>query len=188
MGTLQQELMTKVQTLDSLRFDDDPNPPPTQETTVAIDTPKKSLRQVYWEWLRDNPASSARDLADAFGMAQTDAANILLKFLARNLVVRTKHGASPFCYTTAVDEYPVVSPEEKIRLMVEAKRRKPSKPYKSKRAKHAQDVKSLEQRKAELVKPGVANGFVDSVHTFINQLTVHQAKAVYDELKKIFGG
>lgn len=190
MGTLQQELLTKVQTLDSLRFDDDPNPPPTQEITMATstNTQAKTLRQTYWEWLRDHPSSTAREMAKACGIDQTDAANTLLKFLGRGLVERVKHDGV-FCYTTVGDTYPVLSSEELIKRMLEGRaKRARGKAYKSKRAKHAETVKSIEQRKAELIAPGVTNGFVDSVQTFINQLTVHQARAVYDELKKVFGG
>lgn len=189
MGTLQTELM-KLTTLDNLTFDDDPaetpTPPIVQETTVAPQE-GKTLRQQYWEWLREHPGSTAKQLGTAVGLPQTEACNILYRLMQRGIVVRSKSGGY-FQYQTVGDEYPVMTAEEKVRRMNEARHSKPSAPYKSKRVKHAQAEKTIEERKAELRSPGVTNGFMDSVQGFINQLTVHQAKAVYVELRKVFGG
>lgn len=154
---------------------------------------EKSKRQLYWEWLRDHPSSSSREVGEAFGIDQTQTATIMTKFLAKGIVTRTKHGGV-YCYTTVGDEYPVMSLEERVSFMLEARaanrlKAKAKRKY-TKRAAPARAAveKTLEERKRELIAPTVSQGFVDSTQAFINSLTVHQAKAVYEELKKIFGG
>lgn len=161
-------------------------------SSAAARGEEKTKRQVYWEWLRDHPSSTAREIAEACGTDQMNISTVLTKFVERGIVERVKHNGV-FTYITSVGEYPTVTMEQRVASMLAArvhagKRKAKAKAKTSVKAKREAVEKSLDQRKAELAAPGVTNGFVDSTQAFINSLTVHQAKAVYDELKKIFGG
>lgn len=200
MGTLQQEL-TKLQTLDNMSFDDDPTPTPplTQENTVVTSAVaraiEKSKRQIIWEWVRDHPSSSAREIADAFSSDQQSVATILTKFTTKGIVTRTKH-KGVFCYTATSTEYPVMSMEEKVTRMLEGRGKR--KPYRTKRTRaHASEKlpkPTLEEKKAAFysaaptapLPPNLR--FTASVSELLNTLSITQARALYDELKKVFGG
>ena len=206
MGTLQQEL-TKVQhlqSLDSMSFDDDdteqqhqqpaaePGPLKRGMTSAVAKGEEKAKRHLVWDWVREHPACVTAEVAEGMNLSPGAAATIMYKLYDRGLVTRTMHNGN-YTYCTAVDEYPVMSPEEKVRRMMEANALKhASKTGKRKYTKRAAPAraaaeKSAEQRRQVAVAPTVGQGFVDSVQAFINSLTVHQAKAVYEELRKVFG-
>ncbi len=203
MGTMQQEL-GKLSTLNNLTFDD-----PDEGTQPVITMEQPTLmprRQQVWQYIHDNPSVTAAEVADAIGIERAECASTVYLLFQNNLLSRNKHGGY-YCYSASVDAYPIYTKEQRLAALQKgweaaaARRGQPrgprakkaaakaKRPYAKRKQAAAKQVETtIEQRKAQLLAPGVTNAFVDSTQSFINQLTVHQAKAVYDELKKIFGG
>lgn len=193
MGTLQQEL-TKLTTLDNLAFDDDPTPPPTQELMNTPTAPtEKPKRQLYWEYIRDHEGTTTRQMADAFGMDQTQLATVVTKLLNKGIIDRWKDTAGAYQYRVCVNEYPITTMEQKVSAMVAGRRAQRLKA----RRKHAPEKSpkpTLEEKKAAFynaaptapLPPNMR--FTASVPELLNALSITQARALYDELKKIFGG
>lgn len=195
MGTLQTELK-KLTELDNLAFDDDPQQQaqPQQTTSAAVTNQEKSKRHIYWEWLRDHPSSTAREMAEALDVSVPDMATIVHTFYERGLVDRRNRGGV-YTYHTAVDKYPVLDTAERVRRMTEARKanleaRKANKSKAPRKAKVSKptDIHILEERKAALRGPEPLRIVSGSVDEILNRLTLTQARDLYDRLRKIFGG
>jgi len=190
MGTLQQEL-TKVQTLSNLTFDDEPGAQAPVVEVAPIQT-KMSKAHIIWQFISENPSCTVADIADSLGYVRADASSYASQLLERGLVSRTKHNGF-FCYVTAVDSFPVYTNEMRAKNLAKGWEARRSMKHKPKRVLvKRKTVESAPPRPLAEVKhqilTGVTNEFNYSVNTFISQLNVHQAKAVYEELKKLFGG
>jgi hypothetical protein len=199
MGTLQQEL-TKVQTLDSLTFDDEPG-----GTVVTQDdsTEDKSTRQRVWEWLRDHPMSSAGELSAALGVKSSRVHSTLIGFynagaLSRQLINGVYH------YTTTSTTYPFASTRTEILQKAWARRAELAasgelkRRYKPREKKPPQEMQTpptpkkkatpVAKVKAEQPAQEETIQMVPSYDpNVVSTWPVSMARAFYLELKKYFG-
>jgi predicted transcriptional regulator len=167
MGTLQSEL-SKVN-LDSLQFDDDPSAP----TAVAVVTASSDLSQAqqYWEWIRQNPERTAREVADAFGKPQLHVATVITKLWQRGLLSRREHEAGrSYRYTVCVAAYPRVTTAQRVASMLAARA-----------------ARSKRKEKAAAPAPAAAVAAPVSIDAYVDSLTIAQARQLFDRLSKMFG-
>lgn len=187
MGTLQDELK-KITSLDSLSFDDDPSQP----AAAHVETSKprlgvlsevargeqKSKTQLIWEWFKENPSSTTKEAATALAIGVNAISTTVFKLRERGLLARSSHGEIN-TYHVTVDEYPAFTLQDRLRNMATGRKNVPKRIPKVKQ-------KSKPASKVALKDSPKRSEFL--VETFINDLNIYQARAVYDALKKIFQG
>ena len=178
MSDLQTEIFTKVlpkMKLNELKFDDDAD----ATVEVQAEQPTKNVTERIWRFIRDNPGCTSGDInksePDNAGGVSTRIAQLKLKG-----------------YVRGTDEYPMklyvtkqytgTSAEDKIARMNAARAAKlenlKNKPPKVKK-KMGRPAKATLQQPAQ-AKP---SRVVD-----LNNLSIVEARKLYDELKQIFGG
>lgn len=174
MGTLQAELK-KITSLDSLKFDDDPQDSPAP--TVVADEGRKPQRKVIWEWLHAHPGATNGQIARATGMAGKFVATALNHFHHRGAVSREMVDGV-YLFTTATDTYPAMSNAERAQVMLAARKHL---------GKNRGKAKVVKQERAKPTAPPPLP-VLNSIDDIINHLSVVQARELYDKLRKIFGG
>lgn len=199
MGTLQQEL-AKVQNLDNLAFDDEPD---AQQITME-EAPAKSLRERVWDWVRLHPMSSNAEITEGLGISPLDAARVMVALYNASSVTRQRVNGA-YHYTTATDTYPrkdygaalkkawetraqmAASGELKQRYALgkastipPAVEDQPKRKYTKRKLVARQELQDAPSPMLQAVPsydPSVVSTWPVSV-----------ARAFYDELKKYFGG
>jgi hypothetical protein len=190
MSTLQQAL-SALPSLDNLEFDDDagepqvlvgttpePEPEPVakpvpepeaatpSKTTCGAGSPRYgTLRPQIWAYLVAHPTVTSLDIAEALDLDTTTVAATLKTFIDADAAERVKVGPR-FVYQATRSRYPG--------------RGRPTQQTTVKPAPAPAPAPTP-------VTATVTPEFVSSTQAFINQLNAYQAKAVYDELKKVFG-
>jgi hypothetical protein len=170
------DLKSELMKLNNLKFDDSDEVDDQQPRPPAR---KVSLAERLWYTLRDNPAVNVRQLAEISGVTNQEAANAANKFFVRQLATRTIVDGV-WAYSTCVDAYPVVDRVTAVQVMLMARKEKT---YQAK-------PKRTQQRKCEpeIPAPKVATYIDQSVDDILNTMPIAKARALYDALKKIFGG
>jgi predicted transcriptional regulator len=175
MADLQTEIFRKVlpkMKLNELKFDDDINA--TVEVTVEEDTTNQT--EIIWRFIRDNPGCAARDVAA--NKAIPDYKNVATRInqlVKRGLVTQDKE-AFPIKNYVVGDEYPKCSQEDKLKKMRAARQKNLASPSKTKK-------KNKVGRPLKVIKkPQEAKANI------LDTMSVVEARALYDQLKKIFGG
>lgn len=177
MGTLQSEL-SKIGTLDNLKFDDDPQD--RAEPAVVVEEEGKSQRRLIWEWLKDHPGSTNRQIAEGSGQTKKFVATAMHHFHRKGVVSRKMIG-DLYHFTATTDKYPAMSNAERARVMLAARKyNSKTKPKAAKKARVTQD--------APVSTPQAPLPVVNSIDDILNHLSVVQARELYDKLRKIFGG
>lgn len=176
------DLKSELKKLENLRFDDgDDETPPTNNTA-----PQLNMTQSVFEYFRLNPMSTGNDCADALGYDKSRVAALALQLVGRKLLTRTKRGEHPYEYTAIADSMPDTYQARKAALIKAhearsanaAKRRKAA----AKKAVKVDKVEKPEERETK------AEHKAFNAAMLVNSLSPFQAKAVFDELKKLFGG
>lgn len=180
MSDLRTEIVTKVlpkmQSLTNLTFDDDPN-----ATVQVADVPlATNMTDQIWRFVKANPSSTVKDISNHIG--DDKGVSTRINQLRNRGYIKTDF--STFPHRHSVDkEYTGVNKEERTARMLAARavwaknlqgklpKNKPKKPMG--RPPHAKPA-------APAVKP---SRVVD-----LNNLSIIEARKLYDELKHIFGG
>lgn len=178
------DLKSELKKLEALKFDDEGT---TQQEITMHETPKTE-RQIVWNYVRDNPMSSCAGVSAALGISASRTASQMGALHNRSLVTR-QHINGSWHYTTSADSYPVfdrVAHGKKVGDALRGKHRK-SRAVKDETAKeqarlHERAVVRAVQ--AQIPIPLAAF----SARDMIESMPVGKARALYDELKKIFGG
>lgn len=178
MSDLQTEIFTKVlpkMKLNELKFDDDVG----ATVEVVTEEPSNNVTERIWRFIRDNPGCTSGDIAkhepDNAGGVSTRINQLKLKG-----------------YVRGTDEYPMrlyaekqyagTSKEDKVARMNAARIAKlenlKKKPAKAKKKRGRPTKESMQQ--PVQAKP---SRVVD-----LNNLSIVEARKLYDELKQIFGG
>lgn len=185
MPDLQSEL-NKI--LAANQFDDDKESKPP--TVVAVD-PKEpagnNMRERAWHFVKANPGVTVGQIASAIGTNSTIIAGGLHKMVTRGNLTRIRsQDGSGFHYFTSGDSYKVMSHEERMALMQQARVAKATNTQTKPKAKvkkpKAKPIKWVQDKPAEKASPKSFNA--DEI---IAGLTVLQAKELLVKLKEVFG-
>ena len=165
MADLQTELFTKVlpkMKLNELKFDDDVET--TAEVKVETDKPTKNQTELIWRYIRDNPGCSARDIT-----CVDDYKNVATRInqLVKRGAVRQDKTTYPIGNYVIGDTYKVIDKETRIKMM-----------------RAARGMKKAKGNTKEVAKKVTTK----SSSNILDGLSVVEARALYDQLKKIFGG
>jgi hypothetical protein len=178
MSDLQTEIFTKVlpkMKLNELKFDDDVD----ATVEVEVEQPSKNVTERIWRFIRDNPGCTSGDIAknepDNAGGVSTRINQLKIKGFVR--------GTDEYPMRLYIEkQYTGTSKEDKVARMNAARAAKlgnlKNKPPKVKK-KMGRPTKQVMQQPAQ-AKP---SRVVD-----LNNLSIVEARKLYDELKQIFGG
>lgn len=161
------DLKSELLKLNNLKFDDDDEP--TQQEITVVDSARVSVSATMFNVIRDNPGSSRNrllSLAADMGVGRESSSSLLSQFIKRGLVrVVGTHGVQT--YFTVPTEYVRGSPKNGA-------------------------VKKLKVDHEPQNEPAVSLASVApvdmSVQAVLGTMSIVKARALYDELKKIFGG
>lgn len=176
MPDMQSEL-TKV--LTQAHFDDEPNEP-------APTPGRKFLKGKIFDYIKTNPVSSYTEIANGIGCEDLAKVASNLKLMVdERILVRSKPNGV-YCYTTAVNEYQEFDRMTSLKKAIEARVNKAKVRQANKRFSPV--TKATAPRKPAVVPLPDNTKFVATVPQLLSTLSVVQARELYDELKKIFGG
>ena len=155
------DLKSELKKLEALSFNDDGE---TQQEANMAEPKQAGISVRFFNIIRDNPGSGRRELlkkAEASGVAQGSSSTLLTQFCKRGIVRTVKNNDGYNTFFSVGDHY------------------KPG--Y----VKKAAPPKAAKAVKAKPVQEPVRD--VD-VQGMLNNMSITKARALYDELKKIFGG
>lgn len=156
------DLKSELMKLDNLKFDDDVS----TVSDVVIDEVQQNVNRELWELVKLHPASTSAELSDISGMNANTVSIRLAQMFNRGYLIRAKNLDGKFRYTTAGDLY-------------EGLRNKKSKAAKPVRTPKTTKLSASRKQ----VEPANPTPSFD-----LNSMSIRQARALYDELKVIFGG
>jgi predicted transcriptional regulator len=171
MPDLKSQLAEVKHKLATMAFDDGGEATETIEPTPPMANQSRTL----WLAIKDHPSSTAAEAAQWAGIDRSSASTLTSQMFTKGILTRTKAGEDgAYRYTVADPDYKPMSKHQAIERAVAAKLA-----IKSKKAKKA---------KAAVAAPTPAAPPDITVHDLLNTMSITKARALYDELKKIFGG
>jgi hypothetical protein len=155
----------------------------TQEKQVPkqIFTPTNNVTQETFIYVRDNPNKTSSEVCDALetrGFKRSSVGSLLTQFVKQNQMTRDHNNR----LRTSVPRYvPLKSTRQ---FKAEGKRANKIVQIKSKQP--SAGIAALQVDTTPKVAPKVSSQW--DADTIINNIGLKQARALYDELKKLFGG
>lgn len=154
-----------MQQLNDLTFDD-------QVTTDAsAEPPPASITEQVWRFIRDNPNCSSGEATR--GCNNDKGVSTRINQLRQRGYIETDFLASPNTHTVA-KTYTGVTKEERTAMMLAARAEWEKKQAAKKSASKQQTPRKVEARTMSVID--------------LNNVSIVEARKLYDELKKIFGG
>jgi hypothetical protein len=152
-----------------------PIPPPAPAKPYFTVT--NNVTRITFDYVRDNPGKTRKEVATALevqGFKTSSVTSLLGQMVKQGAMRESAH----LLYVTA-SEYAPLKSSKKVKEMA-------AKPQEQQR----KVVKLVNTRTGEVLNPTPApqiNAAWDA-ETLLNNLSIKQARALYDELRKIFGG
>lgn len=169
------DLHSELKKLENLQFDDEP-----QSAAPA----GGSINARIFYFIKDNPDCTCKDIAQALSLDAADVATRMTGFAERKLVSRERNGLA-YCYRAAVETYPEhdrlasLAKAQAARSLKAARRRAAS--LRQARQERPTPAPKAAAQPTPAVQP-------HDVKALLNTLPIATARALYDELRKIFGG
>jgi hypothetical protein len=155
----------------------EPEPTPAPAPTKPYFTVTNNVTRITFDYVRDNPGKTRKEVAVALevqGFKPSSVTSLLGQMVKQGAMRESAH----LLYVTA-SEYAPLKSSKKVKEMA-------AKPQEQQR----KVVKLVNTRTGEVLNPTPApqiNAAWDA-ETLLNNLSIKQARALYDELRKIFGG
>ena len=152
-----------------------PIPPPAPAKPYFTVT--NNVTRITFDYVRDNPGKTRKEVAvalEAQGFKTSSVTSLLGQMVKQGAMRESAH----LLYVTA-SEYAPLKSSKKVKELA-------AKPQEQQR----KVVKLVNTRTGEVLNPTPApqiNAAWDA-ETLLNNLSIKQARALYDELRKIFGG
>ena len=134
-----------------------------------------NVTRATFEYVKNNPHQSCKTICVALekrGYKPSSIGSLLTQFVKNGLCARDANNN----YTTLVNEYSPIKAHKKLKVKQVIQKAK---------ATRGQGIAALSAQPTQRVAPIVTAWGAD---TIINNIGLKQARALYDELKKIFGG
>jgi hypothetical protein len=155
------DLKSELKKLEALRFDDEGTT--TQEVTMQ-EPQTIGVSETVFNVIRDNPGCNRNRLvalSDTAGVSKNSSSSLINQFVKRGLV-RTVESASGLTYFAVGQIY--------VRGYIKSNK------------------KAAKVATPKAAKPAPQQQQDSSVQDLLNTMSIVKARALYDELKKIFGG
>jgi hypothetical protein len=187
MPDLQTEIFKKVlpnmNNLNNLKFDDTPGEEPEVVYSAGMQTPNAS--KALWEYVKANPNQLLVDIVKSF--TSLDKAGIsarLVQMRHRGNIIATASNMG-LRYKVAHDTYRAMTYAESLAKAHAAKAAAKAAKAAAKAAKKTPAPKTV-TKKAPVDKTEVTPSL--NVTSLLDTMSIVQARELYDQLKKIFGG
>jgi hypothetical protein len=131
-----------------------------------------NVTRATFDYIKNNPQKVCKDICVALekdGYKPSSVGSLLTQFVKNRLCIRDEQGR----YTTAVNEYTPI----KVRKQLKAKQ-----VIQKAKATRGEGIAALSPQATPKAIPKT------DIQSILNGLSILQARALYDELKKIFGG
>ncbi|MFO0447170.1 MAG: hypothetical protein ACK52I_00535 [Pseudomonadota bacterium] len=154
----------------------EPEPMPETTPSKPYFTVTNNVTRITFDYVRDNPGKTRKEVSvalEAQGYKTGSVSSLLGQMLKQGMLRENAH----LLYATT-NEYAPLKSSKKMKAVAE----KPQAPQRK--------VVTITRRAAPKVEPTPApqiNAAWDA-ETLLNNLSIKQARALYDELRKIFGG
>jgi hypothetical protein len=155
----------------------EPEPTPAPAPTKPYFTVTNNVTRITFDYVRDNPGKTRKEVAvalEAQGFKPSSVTSLLGQMVKQGAMRESAH----LLYVTA-SEYAPLKSSKKVKELA-------AKPQEQQR----KVVKLVNTRTGEVLNPTPVpqiNAAWDA-ETLLNNLSIKQARALYDELRKIFGG
>jgi hypothetical protein len=155
----------------------EPEPTPAPAPTKPYFTVTNNVTRITFDYVRDNPGKTRKEVAvalEAQGFKPSSVTSLLGQMVKQGAMRESAH----LLYVTA-SEYAPLKSSKKVKELA-------AKPQEQQR----KVVKLVNTRTGEVLNPTSApqiNAAWDA-ETLLNNLSIKQARALYDELRNIFGG
>jgi DNA-binding MarR family transcriptional regulator len=149
----------------------------TQGASKPYFTVTNNVTRITFDYVRDNPGKTRKEVAVALekqGYKPSSVTSLLGQMVKQGLIRESAH-----LLYAMTNEYAPLKSSKKVKEMA-------AKPQEQQR----KVVKLVNTRTGEVLNPTPApqiNAAWDA-ETLLNNLSIKQARALYDELRKIFGG
>ena len=148
------------------------------ETVKPYFSVTNNVTRATFDYVKNNPASGYKQIAAALekrGYKPSSIGSLLTQFVKNGLCARDANNN----YTTLVNEYsPIKAASKKLKVKQVIQKAK---------ATRGEGIAALGAQPTPRVAPATIVTAWDA-DTIINNIGLKQARALYDELKKIFGG
>lgn len=168
------DLHSELKKLENMRFDDVPDDEPIAPG---------SINERVFAYIKATPGCTCRQIGDAVGLDASDVSTRMGKMYERKLVTRTRIGMS-YYYKAAASEYPKY---DKMEALAKAQAVRREKALARRKAKERKAVVSAPKTRSITPTPRAVQAPTD-VRVLLDTLPIATARALYDELRKIFGG
>ncbi len=173
MPDLKSQLAEVKHKLATMAFDDS-----GEATEAPAPTGGQSQSRNIWLSIKDHPGSTAAEVAERIGVDRSSASTLTSQMFLKGILKRTKADAdSTYRYSVADPNYVPMSKQQAIERAIAAK------------SAGTKKAKTKAKAKAEAAStplpPNVK--FSATIPQLLDTLSVVQARALYDALKKIFG-
>lgn len=187
MPDIQTEIFTKVlpkMKLNDLKFDDDVGT--EQEVVVEPVDKSANLMKAVWETIHANPGITAREISDqlaAQGISFNGVSTRLKQLLDAKKLMRNTNASGVYSWFSVGDTYQSMSKVDSLKKATAVRQAKANRKAKAK-AKAEKKVKPVVEPTPVTVTTLPSPQSVDEM---LSNLSIVQARAMYDALKKIFG-
>jgi predicted transcriptional regulator len=175
MPDLKSQLAEVKHKLATMAFDDSGE---ATETPEATRPEGQTQSRAVWLYIKDNPGSTIVDAGRATGVSQGNLSSLTTQLFNKGVVTRVKpDDGGPYRYTVSDPNYKPLTKQQALQRAIAAKNAGTKK------------AKAKAKPKAEATPtqlPPTAK-FSATIPQLLDTLSVVQARALYDELKKIFG-
>jgi hypothetical protein len=151
-----------------------PTPTPATPTDKPYFTVTNNVTRVTFDYVRDNPGKTRKEVAVALekqGFKPSSVTSLLGQMVKQGLF----RESNELLYVTT-GEYTPLKSSKKMKAVAE----KPQAPQRK--------VVTITRRAAPEAEPAPQINAAWDAETLLNNLSIKQARALYDELRKIFGG
>jgi hypothetical protein len=173
MPDLKSQLAEVKHKLATMAFDDGGEATETQPEASAEN---RNVSRTLWLYIKDHPGITGAEAGEGAGIDRTSASSLTSQMFAKGVLTRTKpDDGGAYRYTVVDPNYTPLTSRQALERAAAAKLAIKSKKLKAK-------------TKAAVAAPTPAAPQDVSVQELLNTMPIAKARALYDELKKIFGG
>lgn len=178
MPDLKSQLAEVKHKLATMAFDDEGEATTTTTQTEEAMADRTTSRKL-WLYIKDHPSVTGAEAGQGAGIDRTSASSLTSQMFMKGVLKRDKPSdGGPYRYTVVDPDYVPLTSSEAILRANAARAAKAAKP----KAK----VKPKAKEVAAAQLPPTAK-FTATIPQLLDTLSVVQARALYDALKKIFG-
>jgi predicted transcriptional regulator len=179
MPDLKSQLAEVKHKLATMAFDDEGE---ATETPEAPRPEGQTQSRAVWLYIKDNPGSTIVDVGRATGVSQGNLSSLTTQLFNKGALTRVKpDDGGPYKYTVADPNYKPLTKQQALQRAIAAKNAS------IKKAKAKAKPKAKPKAEATPTQLPPTAKFSATIPELLDTLSVVQARALYDELKKIFG-